>query len=105
MPTNHVSGVADLRRANLRAWMEGKRIPKEERSYFSQLLSGSASFGERAARRIENDYGMEKGFLDLPIVNEPEKERSKEEIINIIVQKLGKMSVRKLTALSTLLDE
>jgi hypothetical protein len=100
MSPSPVSAVTVLRRENLKAWMEGKRIPREEKSYFSQLLNGAAPFGERAARRIENDYGMEKGYLDRPL-----KEQSREEIISLIVQKLDKMSMHKLTALSTLLDE
>ena len=53
------------RRSRLRKFFADKSIPEKEKSYFSQLLSGKASFGERAARRIERDYGMTAGYLDL----------------------------------------
>jgi hypothetical protein len=55
--------IQDIRRANLRQWTEEHGIPSKEKSYFSQLLGG-ASFGERAARRIEADYGMGDRYLD-----------------------------------------
>ena len=59
--------IQDTRRARLRQWLEGKSAPAKEKSYFSQLLGGNASFGERAARRLERDYGMGDGFLDRPL--------------------------------------
>lgn len=55
--------IQDIRRANLRRWTEQHGVPSKEKSYFSQLLGG-ASFGERAARRLEADYGMGNGLLD-----------------------------------------
>ncbi len=59
--------IADIRRARLRQWFENRTLPHEEKSYLSQLMGGRASFGERAARRLERDYGMDPGFLDLPV--------------------------------------
>lgn len=56
------------RRLNLQAHFADGAMPKEERSYLSQLMSGKAQFGERAARRIEKDYGMEEGALDRPFM-------------------------------------
>lgn len=56
--------IADLRRDRLRAWYESRSIPEREKSYISQLLSGKASFGEKAARRLESDYGMPNLYLD-----------------------------------------
>lgn len=52
------------RRAKLRLWFAKKTLPEKEKSYLSQLMSGKASFGEKAARRIERDYGMDAGYLD-----------------------------------------
>jgi hypothetical protein len=57
----------------LRTWFAGKTLPEKEKSYLSQLMSGKASFGERAARRLERDYEMGAGYLDLagPMASEP----------------------------------
>lgn len=67
--------VADIRRSRLKEWFADNSFPKKEKSYFSQLISGKASFGERAARRIEKDYGMGEEYLDkvdtVPIGAEP----------------------------------
>ncbi|WP_347558540.1 hypothetical protein [Robbsia sp. KACC 23696] len=56
--------IQEFRRARLRKWLETHSAPQKEKSYFSQLASGSASFGERAARRIERAYGMGHLYLD-----------------------------------------
>jgi hypothetical protein len=58
-------GIHEIRRANLQRWIKAHAVPPRERSYFSQLLGG-ASFGERAARRLERDYEMGEGYLDRP---------------------------------------
>lgn len=58
-----------MRRHNLRLWFAARAIPAKEKSYLSQLMTGVASFGERAARRLEKDYGMGAGFLDTPAAN------------------------------------
>jgi signal peptidase I len=52
------------RRARLSLWFSDKKIPPEEKSYISQLIGGKASFGEKAARRIEMTYSMPNGYLD-----------------------------------------
>lgn len=57
----------EVRRHNLKRWLSNNATPEKEKSYFSQLTSGSAPFGEKAARRIESQYGMGEGFLDTPI--------------------------------------
>ena len=62
--------IQETRRARLRLWLEGKTAPTKEKSYFSQLLGGTTSFGERAARRLERDYGMGDGYLDSPLSTE-----------------------------------
>jgi phage repressor protein C with HTH and peptisase S24 domain len=56
--------IQENRRARLREWLKDRTAPAKEKSYFSQLVGGIASFGERAARRIERDYGMGDGYLD-----------------------------------------
>lgn len=56
--------ISEIRRARLREWYENRAIPEKEKSYISQLMSGKASFGERAARRLERDYGMGDKYLD-----------------------------------------
>lgn len=52
------------RRNQLKRWFANRPVPEREKSYISQLMSGKASFGEKAARRIERDYGMSDGHLD-----------------------------------------
>jgi hypothetical protein len=59
-----IMNVIEARRKNLRHWFQHKTLPTEEKSYLSQLMGGKASFGEKAARRIELTYGMPVGFLD-----------------------------------------
>ncbi len=56
--------ITDNRRMRLKAWFSNKTLPTNEKSYLSQLMGGKASFGEKAARRIEASYGMPSGYLD-----------------------------------------
>lgn len=49
--------IQDIRKANLRAWTQIHGVPGREKSYLSQILSGTA-IGERAARRLELGYRM-----------------------------------------------
>lgn len=53
-----------IRQTKLAGWFKDKTLPSKEKSYISQLMSGKSSFGEKAARRLERDYGMPPGFLD-----------------------------------------
>jgi hypothetical protein len=57
--------VQDNRRRNLALAFANRPIPPEEKSYFSQLLNGKSPFGEKAARRIEDQYGLAELSLDL----------------------------------------
>ena len=59
--------VINNRRERLRLHFEGQALPKEEKSYLSQILRGKKSCGEKAARRLETVYGIEKGLLDKPL--------------------------------------
>jgi hypothetical protein len=56
--------IAENRRRRLKLWTETHSIPPAEKSYFSQLINGVGSFGEKAARRLEEKYQMGNGFLD-----------------------------------------
>jgi hypothetical protein len=58
--------IENIRRAKLRLWFTGRSIPPKEKSYISQLLKEGNAFGERTARRLEKDYGMGEGYLDMP---------------------------------------
>lgn len=53
-----------IRRRNLAEFFDGGYLPPNEKSYISQLIKGKASFGERAARRLEQTYNMGAGYLD-----------------------------------------
>ncbi|PXW40605.1 peptidase S24-like protein [Erwinia sp. AG740] len=57
--------IKEIRRTRLKEWFSERTIPEKEKSYISQLLNGKAAFGEKAARRLERDYGMPSGYLDL----------------------------------------
>ena len=56
--------ITDIRRARLKEWFADRSFPEKEKSYLSQLINGKASFGEKAARRLETDYGMGSKYLD-----------------------------------------
>lgn len=58
--------MVENRRMRLREWFADRTLPSKEKSYLSQLMTGKASFGEKAARRIEESYGMHSGYLDEP---------------------------------------
>lgn len=55
--------IVEIRRENLRRWLAKHGTPPKEKSLFSQLKAG-LSFGERVARRLEQQYGMGEGYLD-----------------------------------------
>ncbi|MDF7667436.1 S24 family peptidase [Orbaceae bacterium ESL0727] len=56
--------LKEIRAKNLKEWFSDKTVPVKEKSYISQLINGKASFGEKSARRLENDYGMPSFYLD-----------------------------------------
>jgi phage repressor protein C with HTH and peptisase S24 domain len=57
--------IVETRRENLRRWVAEHGTPAKEKSLFSQLKS-NGSFGERVARRLEEQYRMGAGYLDQP---------------------------------------
>lgn len=57
--------IIEIRRANLRKWVQENGTPIKERSLFSQL-QGAGSFGEKVARRLEAQYKMVPLSLDEP---------------------------------------
>lgn len=65
---NLITTIQDTRRHNLKLWLKrpDQRIRPKDKSYISQLLNGKTTFGERAARRLEEDYNMVEGALDDP---------------------------------------
>ena len=94
--------IQDIRRQRLREWLEGRSAPAKEKSYFSQLVSGTASFGERAARRIESDYGMALGYLDTERISASAESTNKAGNQGVIfgspsesIDKIGKNDVRE----------
>lgn len=62
----------EIRRLRLKEWFSDKTLPANEKSYLSQLMGGKASFGEKAARRLEQTYGMPDGYLDAEPVEQDE---------------------------------
>lgn len=56
----------ETRRENLRRWVSAHGTPASEKSLFSQL-KGTGSFGEKVARRLEQQYKMGDGYLDSAI--------------------------------------
>lgn len=59
-----------IRQQRLKEWFIDKPIPREESSYISQLMNGRSAFGPKAARRLEQSYGMPGGYLDEPYPEE-----------------------------------
>lgn len=78
----------------MRRWVAEHGTPSKEKSYFSQLQS-TASFGERAARRLERDYKMGAGYLDQPIeARAPGQAAVSNDPKNILEMVPGARSVR-----------
>jgi hypothetical protein len=65
--------LTDTRRQNLRIWTSQHGTPVKEKSLFSQL-KGNGSFGEKVARRLEQEYDMGAGYLDAPIAESKQRE-------------------------------
>ncbi|EBZ7585874.1 hypothetical protein EHB58_09575 [Salmonella enterica subsp. enterica serovar Hull] len=55
----------EIRRRRLKEWFADGKYPEKDSSYISQVINGK-SIGEKAARRLERDYGMPEKFLDKP---------------------------------------
>lgn len=68
--------ISDIRRERLKQWFAGKTLPAKDKSYLSQLMGGKSSFGEKAARRLEKDYGMGVGYLDQPLAQDASETES-----------------------------
>lgn len=73
--------IKEIRRLRLRDWFSDKTLPEREKSYLSQLINGKGSFGEKAARRIEADYGMPVGYLDKNYENGEDGQPLKPDIV------------------------
>lgn len=68
--------TVEIRRARLKAWFKDRTLPEGEKSYLSQLINGRASFGEKAARRLEKTYKMPDRYLDTALDVELPRERT-----------------------------
>lgn len=77
--------IVEIRRENLRRWVAEHGTPAKEKSLFSQLKA-NGSFGERVARRLEQQYGMGDGYLD----RDPDQQLSR----NVVELIPGAMRVR-----------
>lgn len=74
----------EIRRIKLKNWFDGKTIPQKEKSYISQLIHGKAPFGEKAARRLEDTYGMGLAYLDT-LTNDVLDEKISAKSLNIVI--------------------
>ena len=52
------------RRLRLKEWFSSREMHEDDKNYISQLINGKSPFGEKAARRLEQDYGMPENYLD-----------------------------------------
>lgn len=68
--------MKNIRQKRLKEWFLDKTLPEKEKSYLSQLINGKASFGERAARRLERDYNMPTGYLDEDLAEDDANENN-----------------------------
>jgi hypothetical protein len=88
--------IVETRRENLRRWIRKNGTPKNEKSMFSQL-KGTASFGEKIARRLEDAYGMGAGYLDTPnapvAVVAPPADTDLEAMLKLTIQTAEEMRV------------
>ena len=102
--------IYDVRRLRLKAWLTGRKLPPKEKSYFHQLLNGTSSFGERAARRIEAEYDLGDGYLDamecVSTMDETYQEKMiRSQLIEAITMTLNAMPLEKIRAIATLITE
>lgn len=102
--------IYDVRRLRLKTWLDGRKLPPREKSYFHQLLNGTSSFGERAARRIEAEYDLGNGYLDAmecaSTVGETDQEKIiRAQLIEAITMRLNAMPLEKIRAIATLITE
>jgi hypothetical protein len=56
--------VANLKKLKLSARQLAERVETKGYSYWQGLLNGSRPFAEKAARSIEDDLGLPRGWLD-----------------------------------------
>ena len=92
------------RRERLRRALAGRQIKVEDQSYISQLLSGRASFGEKAARRLERDYLLPAMSLDESINLPLADHVTKEALVARISHRLQDLHVEKLKALAIFIE-
>ena len=94
----------ETRRERLRNALAGRQIRAEDHSYVSQLLSGKASFGEKAARRLERDYLLPAMSLDQPLELPLADHVTKEALVARISERLMGLHLEKLKALAIFIE-
>ncbi|MBZ7262463.1 hypothetical protein FMK81_13200 [Klebsiella oxytoca] len=57
--------IVKVRQQRLKEWFAEMKLPPKDASFISQVIGGK-TIGERAARRLEREYGMPEFFLDTP---------------------------------------
>lgn len=71
----------------MKEWFADGKYPDKDSSYISQVINGK-SIGEKAARRLERDYGMPDRFLDkpydVPEVNAVELTARQQRVIDLL---------------------
>ena len=92
------------RRERLRTALAGCQIKADDHSYVSQLLSGKASFGEKAARRLERDYLLPAMSLDQPLELPMADYVTKEALVLRIADRLKDLHLEKLKALAIFIE-
>lgn len=94
--------IVENRRENLRRWVAEHGTPAKEKSLFSQLKS-TGSFGERVARRLEQQYKMGAGYLDAPpkffVSHEDDDSGGQREVVELlreVVREKGAVQEKRL---------
>jgi hypothetical protein len=94
----------ETRRERLRVALAGRQVKAEDQSYISQLLSGKASFGEKAARRLERDYLLPAMSLDQPFDLPVAGHLTKDALVARISARLADLHIEKLKALAVFIE-
>jgi hypothetical protein len=102
-----MENITAVRRARLGRWFANRPYPEEKKSYISQLINGHASFGEKAARKLEQDFGIPHMSLDQSLEEDSSGFTStlaRAELLNRLNKRLSDLSDEKLKALAVMLD-
>lgn len=85
-----------LRRKKLMQWISINGTPPAEKSLFSQL-KGTTSFGEKVARRLEEQYKMGHRYLDTedaaPVSNGPVSAGELGRVLSLVAETPGELEL------------